>query len=130
MTDKTALVVGASRGIGLGLAKELVGRGWKVIATRRSAASDKGLQAFADQSGGQLRVETLDLEDSAGIDAFAGKLGGEGLDLLMINAGISGPDTAATATPEGVATLFLTNSVAPIHLAQALLPQLRDGQSS
>src|SRR6185312_12385173 len=98
--------VGASRGIGLGLAKELAGRGWKVIATRRSAASDKGLQAFADQSGGQVRVETLDLLDSAGIAGFAGKLGGDRLDLLMINAGVSGPNTAASASREGVARLF------------------------
>ena len=53
MADKTALVVGASRGIGLGLVKELAARGWRVIATWRSASTDKGLKAFADQSGGR-----------------------------------------------------------------------------
>src|SRR5471030_484111 len=90
MADKTALVVGASRGIGLGLVKELAGRGWRVIGTLRSPASDKGLQAFADASGGKVRTETVDIEDPASIAALVGRLKGETLDLLFVNAGISG----------------------------------------
>ena len=91
MADKTALVVGASRGIGLGLTKELAGRGWNVIATRRSASSDKGLEAFAGESAGKVRMESVDLEDPASIDALAGRLKGQALDLVFVNAGISCP---------------------------------------
>ncbi len=48
MAERTALAIGASRGIGLGLVKELVGRGWDIIATLRSPGSGAGLKAFTD----------------------------------------------------------------------------------
>ena len=126
MTERTALVVGASRGLGLGLVKELAGRGWRAIATQRSPSA--ALNEFAAESGGKVRTETLDLEDSGQIDALAGRLAGETLDLLFVNAGISLRGVrASTATREDVARLFLTNAVAPIHLAEALAGQVRDG---
>lgn len=60
----TGLVVGASRTIGLALAQELLRRGWRVIGTvrgeRRSALHD-----LADESGGHLVVEQLDMTDDA-----------------------------------------------------------------
>src|SRR5471030_2604983 len=122
MADKTALVIGASRGIGLGLVKELAGRGWTVIATLRSPATDKGLQAFADKSGGKVRVEAVDIEHPASIDALAGRLKGETLDLLFVNAGIAGRRAPiGELTAEDVAKVFM------IHVAQALKDQVRDG---
>lgn len=128
MTDRTALVVGASRGLGLGLVKELVGRGWTVIATLRSPGTAAGLTDFAARSGGQVRLETLDLEDGDQIDALAERLSGETLDLLFVNAGISlGRIEAAAATRDDVARLFVTNTVAPIHVAEAFIERMRDG---
>ena len=128
MTDKTALVVGASRGIGLGLAKELAGRGWTVIATRRSASTDKGLEAFAGESGGKVRLESVDIEDPASIDALADRLTGQALDLVFVNAGISGSHAPAAKTSrEEVAQVFMTNSVGPVHVAESLQDQVRDG---
>ena len=127
MADKTALIVGASRGIGLGLVKELAGRGWSVIATLRSPSSDKGLKAFADQSGGKVRLETVDLEHPDQIEALAGRLSGQTLDLLFVNAGIAGHrGKAGAASREDVARIFITNSVAPIHVAEALADRVRD----
>ena len=128
MADKTALIVGASRGIGLGLVKELAGRGWSVIATRRSAASDKGLEAFSEASGGKVRMEGVDLEDPASIDALAGRLKGQDLDLVFVNAGISGSHSpAAKMSRDEVAQVFMTNSVGPVHVAESLKDQVRDG---
>ena len=128
MSERTALVVGASRGLGLGLVKELVGRGWNVIATLRSPATAAGLTAFAETSAGRVRLETLDLEDSRQIDAFAERLSGETLDLLFVNAGISlGRIRAGAASRDDVARLFVTNTVAPIHVAEALVDKVREG---
>ena len=128
MADKTALVVGASRGIGLGLVKELASRGWSVIATRRSASSDKGLEAFVSSSGGKVRMESVDIEDPASIEALAGRLKGRGLDLVFVNAGISGSHSpAAGMSRDEVAQVFMTNSVGPVHVAESLKDQVRDG---
>ena len=128
MAERTALVVGASRGLGLGLVKELVGRGWTVIATLRSPGTAAGLSALAETSGGKVRIETLDLEQSRQIDALAERLSGETLDLLFVNAGISlGRIKAAAATRDDVARLFVTNATAPIHVAEAFVERMRDG---
>lgn len=125
MADRTALVIGASRGIGLGLVKELAGRGWRVTATLRSPASAEGLTAFAAASGGAVRLENLDLEDAADIDALAGRLAGQAFDLVFINAGIGGPRaSASTAKRDDIATLFMTNTIGPIHAAEALAAQV------
>ena len=128
MADKIALVVGASRGIGLGLTKELAARGWNVIATRRSASSDKGLGAYAGESGGKVRLESVDIEDPASIEALAGRLKGQALDLVFVNAGISGSHSpAAKMSRDEVAQVFMTNSVGPVHVAESLQDQVRDG---
>jgi NAD(P)-dependent dehydrogenase (short-subunit alcohol dehydrogenase family) len=128
MAERTALVVGASRGLGLGLVKELAGRGWKVIATMRTPATASGLTAFAEASGDKVRVERLDIEKSDEIDALARRLAGETLDLLFVNAGVSLRGvSAAAATREDVAHIFLTNAVAPIQVADAFASRMRDG---
>jgi NAD(P)-dependent dehydrogenase (short-subunit alcohol dehydrogenase family) len=128
MAQRTALVVGASRGLGLGLVKELVGRGWNVIATLRSLGTASGLTVFAEDSDGKVRIETLDLEKGSQIDALAERLSSETLDLLFVNAGISlGRIKAGAATRDDVARLFITNTVAPIHVAEAFIDRMRDG---
>ena len=128
MTDKTALIIGASRGIGLGLVKELVGRGWSVVATRRSPASDKGLQAFADASGGKVLIEPLDMEDPAQITALASKLCDETLDLVFVNAGIGGNHAdLSEISRDDVTTMFVTNVVAPMQIVKALEGRVKDG---
>jgi NAD(P)-dependent dehydrogenase (short-subunit alcohol dehydrogenase family) len=127
-SDKTALVIGASRGIGLGLVKELASRGWQVIGTRRSPASDEGLMAFADQSGGQVRVEEVDIEQPASIEALSQRLQSQVLDLLFVNAGISGnAGPAAGWTSKDAAQVFMTNAVGPIQTAEAFKDRVRDG---
>jgi NAD(P)-dependent dehydrogenase (short-subunit alcohol dehydrogenase family) len=129
MSNRWALVVGASRGLGLGLAAELKRRGWNVVATVRDAAGERRLQALADKPGGELRVEHLDINDDAGSAALRRRLDGTVFDLVFVNAGISPKSRgdAAGASREEAAAIFMTNAVAPMRVARAFLDRVRNG---
>src|SRR5438094_9002459 len=78
MTDvRQALVVGASRGLGLGLAAELKSRRWNVFATVRDQAGEHRLQALAAKSGGEISVEHVDVNDDAAVAALRRRLDGQ-----------------------------------------------------
>jgi NAD(P)-dependent dehydrogenase (short-subunit alcohol dehydrogenase family) len=118
--DHTALLVGASRGLGLGLAREYLARGWRVIATAREDAS--GLESLAADAGERLRIERLDVADLDGAAALRERLAGERIDLLFVVAGISGPIEASLheVAPETAAQVFLVNAYYPVCCAEAL----------
>ena len=117
--SNTVLIIGASRGLGLGLAKQFASEGWQVIATVRDPERANELTAVAN-----IRIEVLDIDDVAGLDRLIQRLSGITLDVLYINAGISGSRTlsADTATHEQVGQLFTTNAIAPVRLAKRMLP--------
>lgn len=119
--NKTALVIGASRGLGLGFTRQLSASGWQVIATARDPQKADELAAVD-----QVRVEPLDIADPAQVEALRSRLAGVTLDLLYINAGVTGPQDqpASAATADEIGKLFLTNAVAPIRLAETLRPLL------
>lgn len=115
----TALIIGASRGLGLGLVRELAGRGWTVTGTVRAEAG----RAAVEAAGGASAL--ADVTDPASVTA----LPDAPLDLLFINAGVSGPahQDAAQATAEEIGALLMTNAVAPVAAARALLGRVREG---
>ena len=123
-----ALVVGASRGLGLGLAAELHRRGWNIVATVRDAAGERRVRDLAEKPGGEVRAERLDINDDAGIAALRRRLDGTLFDLVFVNAGIAlERDDPAEATREGASNIFLTNAVAPIRVACAVVDRVREG---
>lgn len=119
-TPKSALIIGASRGLGLGLVRELLDRSWDVTATVRDAANAGELAALP------VRVESLVLDDVHSQDRLAETLVGAQFDLVFINAGIYGPahQSAIDANQGDVGQLFMINAVAPLRLAERLLPRL------
>ncbi|MBD9677703.1 SDR family oxidoreductase [Pseudomonas sp. PDM18] len=119
-TAKSALIIGASRGLGLGLVREMLARGWDVTATVRDAANAGELAALP------VRVESLLLDDAQSQDRLAEALAGASFDLVFINAGIYGPPHQSTidASLGDVGQLFMINAVAPLRLAERLLPRL------
>ncbi|MCP1441806.1 NAD(P)-dependent dehydrogenase (short-subunit alcohol dehydrogenase family) [Pseudomonas sp. GGS8] len=123
-TAKNALIIGASRGLGLGLVKTLLADGWQVTATVRNPKSAEALQAL-----GKVRIEKLDMDDQQAVIALSQQLKGEIFDLLFVNAGVKGPEvqTPGGATLAEVGQLFFTNAVAPINLAQRFVGQIREG---
>ncbi len=126
---KTALIVGASRGLGLGLAAELARRGWQVTATERSPAAQNRLAKAAAASSGRLSTAVVDIDSPASIEALATTLAGRKFDLLFLNAGVSGPthQSVDAVTPQELGALFTTNAIAPVRVARRLLPNVAGG---
>jgi len=119
--SRSILIIGASRGLGLGLASEFAAQGWAVTATVRSAAQQAPLQSLSG-----VRAEQLEMTDPASLEQLAGRLNGQPFDVIFVNAGVAGPDhhSTAQASAEEMGQLFLTNAVAPLRVAERLLPQL------
>src|SRR5436853_7790975 len=133
MTEpRWALVVGAWRGLGPGLASELQSRGWNVVGTVRDDAGERRLQKLAEKPGGDIRAEHLDINDDAQIAALRRRLDGLKFDLLFVNAGISpqGRGDAAGASRDEAAAVFMTNAVAPMRVPYTFLDRLRSGPGS
>ncbi|MBV1915228.1 MAG: SDR family oxidoreductase [Pseudomonadales bacterium] len=120
---KTALIVGASRGIGLGLVKAFQANGWSVIATVRTENPD------GPQSISGVEVHSLDVTDRPAVKSFAEQMQKRKLDLLFVSAGISGPQhqSAINADDQEILTLFQTNAIAPLSIAQQLDGNLNEG---
>jgi NAD(P)-dependent dehydrogenase (short-subunit alcohol dehydrogenase family) len=121
-TAKAALIIGASRGLGLGLVKTLLADGWQVTAAVRNPQKAEALQSL-----GKVRIEKLDMDDQQAVIALSQRLKDEVFDLLFVNAGVKGPEvqTPGGATQAEVGQLFFTNAVAPINLAQRFVGQIR-----
>lgn len=113
---KTILIVGASRGIGLGLAKEFSQRGWRVIGTERRHSD--ALHALEG-----VEVRQMDVTDPASFIGFD-----QPLDALIVNAGVmGGHQQSVEASRDEVADIMMANAFGPAHLATALLPLIKDG---
>src|SRR5512139_1135092 len=125
---KTVLLIGASRGLGLGLAAELARRGWQVIATARDPARATELAALAERTG-RIEIEKLDVDDVGQLEALASRLAGRQLHMLFLNAGISGPrdQSVADLSREDVARVMWTNALSPVRIAGRLLPLVVTG---
>ena len=120
MSDRTALIIGASRGLGLGLAQEFVRRGWHVIATQRTAERPE-LGALMQLANGRLEIETMDTTREADVAALRARIGGRPLDLLFVNAGIAndpGEPIHEVATDVFV-RVMITNALAPMRILEA-----------
>ncbi len=117
MAGTSALVLGASRGLGLGLAQEYLRRGWEVVGTVRGAGRT-GLHELE----GRLTVERLDINEPAEIGPLRERLAGRRFDVLFINAGVAndpGEAVEAVSTEEFV-RVMTTNALSPMRAIAAL----------
>ena len=120
-TGKSALIIGASRGLGCALAAEYLARGWQVTATVRGSART-GLDDLAKSSDGRLVVETVDITVPGQVAALRGRLAQETFDLLFVNAGVTnGPEeTVADVSTDTFIRLMVTNALSPMRVVEAL----------
>lgn len=132
LTGKTALVTGASRGIGRAIAERLAGDGALVAVHYGSNdAAAKETVVAIERAGGQAFAVRAELSRPADLDAlFTGLtvgLGGEPLDILVNNAAIGSTGAIEQTTPEAYERLFAVNVRAPFFVIQRALPMFRDG---
>jgi NAD(P)-dependent dehydrogenase (short-subunit alcohol dehydrogenase family) len=118
----TALIVGASRNLGLGLAREYARRGWRVIGTVRGSGRT-GLHDLADASGGRVTIEHADITLRDDLTMLRDRLGGAELDLLFVNAGITDEDKPAAEVGADVfSAVMVTNALGPMLAVETLGP--------
>jgi NAD(P)-dependent dehydrogenase (short-subunit alcohol dehydrogenase family) len=133
LAGKTALVTGASRGIGRAAALALAGAGARVIVHYGRAASEaEKVVAQICASGGQADAASADMATPDGPALLAQqvrRLVGERLDILVANAGVSRSATIEQTTVPMFDELFAVNVRAPFFLVQGLLPVLGEGAS-
>ena len=118
--SKTVLVIGASRGLGLALAEEWLGRGFQVIATMRN--KPEGLEALATRFPGALDLERVDTADASTVKALHQRLDRRQVDILFINAGIARAidSSPVQAEEKDFLDMMLVNALAPVRTVEIL----------
>jgi 3-oxoacyl-[acyl-carrier protein] reductase len=133
LQNKTALVTGASRGIGRATASALARAGARVLVHYgRSAQDAASLVAEINSNGGRADAIRADLGTPEGATLLAKEVRsivGQRLDVLVSNAGIGKAATIKDHTVEDFDNLFATNVRSPFFLVQQLLPILADGSN-
>ena len=133
LSGKTALVTGASRGIGRASALALAAAGAQVLVHYgRGAAEADGVIAEIHKAGGRADAVAADLSAADGPHKLARltrNIVGDRLDILVANAGVSKAATIEETTIEDFDKLFAVNVRAPFFLVQQLLPILSSGSS-
>ncbi|HEY4973335.1 MAG TPA: SDR family NAD(P)-dependent oxidoreductase, partial [Steroidobacteraceae bacterium] len=133
LSGKSALVTGASRGLGRAAALELArGGAWVLVHYGSGQAEAIAVAAEIRAAGGRADVVTADLAAPDGAHQLASQVKsvvGARLDILVANAGISVGGTIEEAKVEDFDRMFAINVRAPFFLVQQLLPLLGQGSS-
>lgn len=120
--EGTVLITGANRGIGLELARQYADDGWQVIGTARRPDAAEELRATG------ARVLQLDVTDQESVMRMADALSDQAIDILINNAGIlPNIQKLADVDFDTFDQILAVNTVGPVRVTQALLPNLRAG---
>lgn len=121
---RTAVVTGASRGIGAATARALAQAGARVALLARSASR---LEALAGELPGNPLAAAVDLSEASSVDSAVARLNtafGGAPDILVNNAGIFRPASLDSTSLEDFSAAVQLNLVAPFLLVRALLPAM------
>src|SRR5277367_962544 len=125
-SDKTLLLIGASRGLGFALAAEYLKRGWRVVATERDGATSK-LHDLVRAAEGRLEIENVDIDYPDRVAALRARLASRKFDLLFVNAGVKNADreTIADVSTEEFMRVMITNALSPMRVVETLRDLVR-----
>ena len=112
----TALILGASRGIGRELVRQYLADGWRVIASARRQADCDSLAAMG------AAPQLLDVTDAASIAALGWQRDGVQLDVAIVNAGVFGPRHDSVPTEAEFDAVMHTNVLAAMRLLPLVAP--------
>ncbi|MDI5966689.1 SDR family NAD(P)-dependent oxidoreductase [Streptantibioticus silvisoli] len=122
--SRTAVVTGASSGIGAATARRLAEAGYRVVLAARRADRIESLAAELRGRGADVVVQPLDVTDRAAVEAFAASL--DRVDVLVNNAGGAiGADYVEQAGPDDWRAMYDVNVLGVLNVTQTLLPALR-----
>ena len=116
----TVLITGANRGIGLELARQYAERGDDVVAACRASNPD------LDATGATV-IDGIDVGDDGGANRLAEELKGQGIDVLINNAGILRSDTLSSVDYDTMMEQYRINTIGPLRITRALLDNLSEG---
>jgi NAD(P)-dependent dehydrogenase (short-subunit alcohol dehydrogenase family) len=116
-----ALIVGASRGLGLAIAEAYLARGTHVVGTVRPGPQTK-LHTLRESWPDQLEIEAVDVTVVDQVAALRSRLDGKTFDLLLINAGITNEDreTIADVTTDEFVRVMVTNALSPLRAIETM----------
>lgn len=119
MAFATALIIGASRGLGLGLVREYVNRGCHVVGTVRGSGRT-ALHDFAEGSGGKVEIETVDINDAGQAAGLRDRLAKRRFDLVFVNAGVANDpaETIGDVSDETFMRVMVTNALSPMRMVE------------
>jgi NADP-dependent 3-hydroxy acid dehydrogenase YdfG len=121
--QRTAVVTGASSGIGAATAERLAREGYHVVLAARRFDKLEEVAARIAAAGGSAQVNQLDVTDRSQVEALAAAL--TSCHVLIANAGGAiGADQVADAAPSDWLTMYESNVLGTLHMVQALLPKL------
>ena len=119
--NKTILLIGASRGLGLAIAEEYLRMGAVVVATVRGTMRTP-LHELRDGFSERLEIENVDITVPAQLEDLRARLYGRKFDLLFVNAGVTNAEqeTVATTSTEEFVRLMVTNALSPLRAVETL----------
>jgi len=118
-SDRTLLLIGASRGLGLALAAEYLKRGWRVVATERNGATSK-LHDLVQAAEGRLEIENVDIAHPDQVAALRARLASRRFGLLFVNAGVGGREMIADVSTDEFIRVMVTNALSPMRVVEVL----------
>jgi short-subunit dehydrogenase len=124
LNGKTALVTGASGGLGIAIARALHGRGATVKLSARRA---EVMQELANELGERAEVLPADLSSADDVRRLADEAGA--VEVLVANAGVPGTGELGEYSPEQIDRVLDVNLRSPVHLTHALLPGMLERRS-